>query len=297
MPDQYQFTDPRTRYPSISPPIQQQPEPGLQSKMTPVPDLGEQTYRGTGRLTGRRALITGGDSGIGGAVAIAFAREGADVAISYLPEEEPDAQHIVGLIELAGRTAIALPGDLKDSDYCRALVAAAVDGLGGLDIVVSNAGKQVFAERIEDLSDEQFADTMHTNVFGMFWVIKAAVPHLQPGSTIIVTASLEAYKQLPFLLDYATTKGAINTFSKALAQQLAPRGIRVNAVAPGPTWTALQVTQGFPPEQLPRYGKDSPIGRSGQPAELAPAYVFLASGESSFVIGETLNVNGGEPTP
>ncbi len=297
MPDQYQFTDPRTRYPSISPPIQQQPEPGLQSKMTPVPDLGEQTYRGTGRLTGRRALITGGDSGIGGAVAIAFAREGADVAISYLPEEEPDAQHIVGLIELAGRTAIALPGDLKDSDYCRALVAAAVDGLGGLDIVVSNAGKQVFVERIEDLSDEQFADTMHTNVFGMFWVIKAAVPHLQPGSTIIVTASLEAYKQLPFLLDYATTKGAINTFSKALAQQLAPRGIRVNAVAPGPTWTALQVTQGFPPEQLPRYGKDSPIGRSGQPAELAPAYVFLASGESSFVIGETLNVNGGEPTP
>ena len=162
---------------------------------------------------------------------------------------------------------------------------------------MSNAGKQVFVEKLEDISDEQFEDTMYTNVFAMFWIVKAAVPHLQPGSTIIVTASLEAYHQLPFLLDYATTKGAINNFSKALAQQLAPRGIRVNAVAPGPTWTALQVTQGYPPEKLPEYGKDNPLGRSGQPAELAPAYVFLASGESSFVIGETLNVNGGMPTP
>ena len=295
--DQYQFSDPRTRYPSISPPVQQQAEPGLQGDMDPVPDLGEATYRGSGRLQGRKALITGGDSGIGGAVAIAFAREGADVAISYLPDEESDARRIVEWIEAAGRTAVAFPGDLKDSAYCRALVDAAVDGLGGLDIVVSNAGKQVFVERIEDLTDEQFADTVHTNVFGMFWVIKAAVPHLRPGSTIIVTASLEVYKQLPFLLDYATTKGAINTFSKALAQQLAPRGIRVNAVAPGPTWTALQVTHEFPPDKLPRYGKDSPIGRAAQPAELAPAYVFLASAESSFVIGETLNVNGGEPTP
>lgn len=296
-PDQYAFVDPRTRYPSISPPVQQQAEPGLDSEMTPVPDLGEASYRGSGRLQGRRALITGGDSGIGGAVAIAFAREGADVAISYLPEEEPDAQRIVALIEAAGRKAVAYPGDLKDSEYCRDLVAAAVDGLGGLDIVVSNAGKQVAVERIEDLSDEQFADTMHTNVFGMFWVIKAAVPHLAPGSSIIVTASMEAYKQLPFLLDYATTKGAVNIFSKALAQQLAPRGIRVNSVAPGPTWTALQVTQGFPPEQLPEYGKDAPLGRAGQPAELAPAYVFLASAESSYVMGETLNVNGGQPTP
>lgn len=297
MSDQYQFTDPRTRYPSISPPVQQQPEPGIQSEMDPVPDLGETTYRGTGRLQGRKALITGGDSGIGGAVAIAYAREGADVAISYLPDEESDAQHIVELIKAAGQTAVAFPGDLKNSAYCRALVDAAIKGLGGLDIVVSNASKQVFVEKIEDLSDEQFADTLHTNVFGMFWVIKAAVPHLKPGSTIIVTASLEAYKQLPFLLDYATTKGAINTFSKALAQQLAPRGIRVNAVAPGPTWTVLQVTQGYPPDKLPTYGKDSPLGRSGQPAELAPAYVFLASGESSYVVGETLNVNGGEPTP
>ncbi|TFC70543.1 SDR family oxidoreductase [Cryobacterium sp. TMT1-62] len=295
--DQYSLMDPRTRYPSISPPIQQQPEPGIQANMDPVPDLGETSYRGSGRLTGRKALITGGDSGIGGAVAIAFAREGADVAISYLPEEEEDARHIVGLIKEAGRTAVAFPGDLKDKNYCRELVEAAVTGLGGLDIVVSNAGKQVFVEKLEDISDEQFEDTMRTNVFAMFWIIKAAVPHLKPGSTIIATASLEAYHQLPFLLDYATTKGAINNFSKALAQQLAPRGIRVNAVAPGPTWTALQVTQGYPPEKLPEYGKDNPLGRSGQPAELAPAYVFLASGESSFVIGETLNVNGGMPTP
>ncbi|WP_028278530.1 SDR family oxidoreductase [Arthrobacter sp. H5] len=295
--DQHALADPRTLYPSISPPTQQQPEPGIQANMDPVPDLGETSYRGSGRLTGRKALITGGDSGIGGAVAIAFAREGADVAISYLPEEEEDANHIVGLIKEAGRTAVAFPGDLKDKNYCRELVEAAVTGLGGLDIVVSNAGKQVFVEKLEDISDEQFEDTMHTNVFAMFWIIKAAVPHLKPGSTIIATASLEAYHQLPFLLDYATTKGAINNFSKALAQQLAPRGIRVNAVAPGPTWTALQVTQGYPPEKLPEYGKDNPLGRSGQPAELAPAYVFLASGESSFVIGETLNVNGGMPTP
>lgn len=295
--DQYSFADPRSRYPSISPPVQQQEEPGTQSAMDPVPDLGESTYRGSGRLTGRRALITGGDSGIGGAVAIAFAREGADVAISYLPEEEDDAAHIIEQIEAAGRTAVACPGDLKDKAYCVALVDAAVEGLGGLDIVVSNAGKQVYVEKIEDLSDEQFEETFQTNVFAMFWIVKAAVPHLEPGSTIIMTASLEAYHQLPFLLDYASTKGAVNNFSKALAQQLAPRGIRVNAVAPGPTWTALQVTQGYPPEKLPEYGKDTLLGRSGQPAELAPAYVFLASGESSFVIGETLNVNGGTPTP
>lgn len=295
--DQYSFVDPRTLYPSISPEVQQQSEPGIQGQMSPVPDLGEATYRGSGRLEGRKALITGGDSGIGGAVAIAFAREGADVAISYLPSEEEDAQHIVSLIEEAGRTAVAFPGDLKDREYCRELVQTAVERLGGLDIVVSNAGRQVWVEKIEDLSDEQFEQTMLTNVFGMFWVIKDAVPHLPPGSSIICTASLEAYNQLPSLLDYATTKGAVNNFSKALAQQLGPRGIRVNAVAPGPTWTALQVSHGYAAEKLPEYGKDSLLARAGQPAELAPAYVFLASGESSYVIGETLNVNGGTPTP
>jgi NAD(P)-dependent dehydrogenase (short-subunit alcohol dehydrogenase family) len=295
--DQYTFDDPTSRYPSISPPEQSQGWPGIQSKMDPVPDIGETTYRGSGRLIGRKALITGGDSGIGAAVAIAFAREGADVAISYLPAEEEDARHIVELIEAAGRRALAFPGDLTDSQYCRDLVAATVDAFGGLDIVVNNAGRQVAIESIEDITDEQFEQTMHTNLFANFWITKAAVPHLAPGSTIINTASLEAYKQLPFLLDYAATKGAINTFSKALAQQLAPKGIRVNVVAPGPTWSALQVSGGYPTDQLPEYGKDSPLGRSGQPAELAPAFVFLASAESSFVVGETLNVNGGAPTP
>ncbi|MCU1513579.1 MAG: NAD(P)-dependent dehydrogenase [Microbacteriaceae bacterium] len=295
--DQYTFDNPVERYPSISPPEQQQPWPGTQHGMDPVPDLGEDSYRGTGRLEGRKALITGGDSGIGGAVAIAFAREGADVAISYFPSEQDDAQHIVDLVKAAGRTAIAIAGDITDKEYCRSLVAEAVDGLGGLDILVNNAGMQVAVDKLEDITDEQFEDTLHTNLFANFWITRAAVPHMVAGSTIINTASLEAYKQLPFLLDYAMTKGGINTFSKALAQQLAPRGIRVNVVAPGPTWTALQVSGGYPPEQLPEYGKDSPLGRSGQPAELAPAFVFLASAESSYVVGETLNVNGGTPTP
>ena len=192
---------------------------------------------------------------------------------------------------------MAIPGNLTNRDFCRDLVKRAVGELGGLDILVSNAGRQIVTERIEDLSDEQFDRTMKTNIYGMFWVVKEAVPHMPPGSSIICTASLEVYKPLPFLLDYATTKGAINAFTKGLSQQLAPRGIRVNAVAPGPTWTALQVSDGYPTEDLPTYGKDNLLGRAGQPAELAPAYVFLASAESSFVIGETLNVNGGTPTP
>ena len=296
--DQYEFGDPRTRYPNIHPPVQQQPEPGLQSEMTPVPDLGEQSYRGTGRLTGRKALITGGDSGIGAAVAIAFAREGADVTLSYLPEEQSDAEHVVALIREAGRTAVAVPGDLTDPAHCRALVAAAVEGMGGLDAVVNVAGKQVWQEKLEDLSDEQFEQTFRTNVFAAFWIIKAAVPHLSPGSTIVNTASLEAYTPAPDRLDYASTKGAINNLSKGLAQQLIERGIRVNVVAPGPTWSVLQVTGGVDPESLPEFGSsETPLGRSGQPAEIAPAYVFLTSAESSFVAGETLNINGGMVTP
>lgn len=296
--DQYTFGDPRTRYPDISPEVQQQPEPGLQSRMTPVPDLGEDTYRGTGRLTGRRALITGADSGIGAAVAIAFAREGADVALSYLPEEQEDAQHVIDLIEAAGRKAVALPGDITDEAFCSELVRGAVDGLGGLDAVVNVAGKQVWQERIEDLTDEQFDQTFKTNVYALFRIVKAAIPHLEPGSTIVNTASLEAYTPAPDRLDYATTKGAINNFSKGLAQQLIGRGIRVNVVAPGPTWSVLQVTGGVDPESLPEFGSsETPLGRAGQPAELAPAYVFLTSAESSFVAGETLNVNGGMVTP
>ncbi|KQQ21932.1 NAD(P)-dependent oxidoreductase [Rathayibacter sp. Leaf299] len=297
MPDQYTFTNPATQYPNTTPPVQHQEEPGLQSRLDPRPDLGEDTYRGTGRLTGRRALITGADSGIGAAVAIAFAREGADVALAYLPEEEEDAQHVIELVRAAGRTALALPGDLRDQRYCTELVEQAVEGLGGLDAVVNVAGKQVWQEDLQELSDEQFLETFQVNVLAMFRIVKAAVPHLAPGSTIITTASAEAHTPAPDRLDYAMTKGAINNLSKGLAQQLAPKGIRVNVVAPGPTWTVLQVTDGVDPESLPDFGSsESPMGRPAQPAELAPAYVFLASAESSFVAGETLNVNGGMPT-
>lgn len=296
--DQYEFGDPTTRYPRIEPPVQQQPEPGLQSEMTPVPDLGESSYRGTGRLTGRKALITGADSGIGAAVAIAFAREGADVTLSYLPEEGPDAAHVVDEIVKAGRIAVTVPGDLTDPAHCRDLVQKAVDGMGGLDAIVNVAGKQVWQQGIEDITDEQFDQTFKTNVYAPFWIIKAALPHLPAGSTIVNTASLEAYQPAPDRLDYATTKGAINNFSKGLAQQLVSKGIRVNVVAPGPTWSVLQVTGGVDPETLPEFGSsESPMGRAGQPAELAPAYVFLTSAESSFVAGETLNVNGGMVTP
>jgi NAD(P)-dependent dehydrogenase (short-subunit alcohol dehydrogenase family) len=295
--DQYTFQDPVKRYPSIEPPKQDQPEPGLDKDLEPQTDRGEDTYRGTGRLKGRKALITGSDSGIGAAVAIAFAREGADVALSYLPEEEEDAKVVARVIEEAGQKAVQLPGDLTDSNTCRELVKNAVEGLGGLDILVNNAGRQIAVEKLEDLSDEQFDKTFKTNIYAFFWITKAALPHLQPGSSIINTTSIQAYQPSPTLIDYAATKGAINNFTKGLAQQLAPRGIRVNAVAPGPFWTPLQVSDGQPKEALPKFGKSTPIGRAGQPTELAPAYVFLASSESSYVMGETLNVNGGSPSP
>ena len=295
--DQYTFQNPVTRYPSISPPIQDQPEPGLDRDLEPGTDRGQDSYRGTGRLAGRRALITGADSGIGAAVAIAFAREGADVALSYLPAEEADARRIAELIRDAGQHSVSLPGDISDASQARKLVADAVEQLGGLDILVNNAGRQIAVEKLEDLSDEQFEETFKTNVFAMFWITKAALPHLAPGSTIINTTSIQAYNPSPTLVDYASTKAAINNFSKGLAQQLAPRGIRVNAVAPGPIWTPLQVSDGQPKEKLPEFGKSTPLGRAGQPTELAPAYVFLASPESSYVTGETLNVNGGTPSP
>lgn len=298
MTDQYTFDNPVTRYQQSAPPAEmQQAPPGVEERITPTPDLGADTYRGSGRLTGRKALITGGDSGIGGAVAIAFAREGADVAISYLPIEEADAENIVALIEAEGRTAIAIPGDVMDAAHCRDLVRKAVDGLGGLDILVNNAGKQIAVESLEDISDEQFDETYKTNVYAMFHITKAALPHLKPGSTIINCSSIQAYAPSPNLVDYASTKAAINNFSKGLSQQLAPKGIRVNVVAPGPIWTPLQATGGQPAEDLPTLGEDTPLGRVGQAAELAPAFVFLASPESSYVIGETLNVNGGIPSP
>ncbi|WP_026549429.1 glucose 1-dehydrogenase [Arthrobacter sp. Br18] len=296
-PDQYTFQNPVTRFESIAPPKQDQPEPGLDRDLEPLADRGETSYRGTGRLSGRKALITGADSGIGAAVAIAFAREGADVALSYLPEEEADAETIVSLIEEAGRKAVRIPGDLKDPEYCTALVRQAAEELGGLDILVNNAGKQVAVESLEELSDEQLDHTYKTNIYSFFRVTREALKHLQPGSTIINTTSIQAYEPSPTLLDYASTKAAINNFTKGLAQQLAPKGIRVNAVAPGPIWTPLQVSDGQPKEALPEFGKSTPLGRAGQPTELAPAYVFLASPESSYVLGETLNVNGGMPAP
>ncbi len=297
MTDQYTFRNPVTAYEKVSPPKQHQEEPGLDSELTPLADLGEDTYRGTGRLEGRKAIVTGADSGIGAATAIAFAREGADVVLSYLPEEEKDAARIAGIIEAAGRKAIRVPADLKDKEACRDLVDKALSELGGIDILVNNAGKQVAQKDFADITDEQFDHTYKTNVYAMFWLTKAALPHLPAGSTIINSTSIQAYAPSATLVDYASTKAAINNFTKGLAAQLAPQGIRVNAVAPGPIWTPLQASDGQPTEELPEFGHATPLGRAGQPAELAPAYVFLASAESSYVVGETLNVNGGITSP
>jgi NAD(P)-dependent dehydrogenase (short-subunit alcohol dehydrogenase family) len=290
--------DPTTQYTKAGPEFQQQQkEPGLQKKMNPVPDAGEDTYQGSGRLSGRKAIVTGADSGIGRAVAIAFAREGADIVLSYMPEEEEDAKQVLKLVQEAGRTAIAIPGDLKDEEYCEQLVDTAVKQLGGIDILANIAGKQQFVPDIADLTTQHFDDTFKTNVYAMFWLCKAAVKHMRPGSTIINTSSIQAYNPSPILLDYATTKAAINTFTKSLAQQVADKGIRANVVAPGPVWTPLQVVGGQPEEVLKEFGASVPLGRPGQPAEMAPAYVFLASQESSYISGETLNANGGTPTP
>ena len=296
--DQYTFQDPTKMYTKAGAEFQQmQNPPGLEKEMMPKPDAGEETYRGTGRLKNRKAIVTGADSGIGRAVAIAFAREGADVVLSYLPEEEPDAKEVVKLIEEAGSKVVAVPGDVQDEEYCQSLVQAAVDQLGGLDILANVAGMQQFVEDISDLTTEQFDATFKTNVYSLFWLCQAAIKHMPPGSSIINTSSIQAYSPSPILLDYATTKSAINTFTKALAQQVAPKGIRVNAVAPGPVWTPLQISGGQPQSKLKEFGMNTPLGRPGQPAEMAPAYVYLASQESSYVVGETLNANGGKPTP
>ncbi|KTR53092.1 SDR family oxidoreductase [Curtobacterium oceanosedimentum] len=297
--DQYSMQDPTAMYADKKPDEQYLQGAGTDEEMAKnVPaDHGEDTYRGSGRLQGRKALVTGGDSGIGAAVAIAYAREGADVAIVYLPEEQEDADRIVGLIEAAGRKAVAIPGDIKDLAFCEELVQKAVDGLGGLDILVNNAGKQQNVDDITKISDEEFDETFKTNAYATFRITKAAVPYLQPGSTIINTTSIQAYAPSPHLVHYAATKATVNNMAKGLAAQLAPKGIRVNAVAPGPIWTPLQPAGGQPPEALPSAGEQTYLGRWGQPAELAPAFVFLASGESSYVVGETLHVDGGMPTP
>jgi NAD(P)-dependent dehydrogenase (short-subunit alcohol dehydrogenase family) len=262
--------------------------------MTPRPDHGEKSYEGSGRLAGRKALITGGDSGIGRAVAIAFAREGADVAISYYPSEEPDAKEVVELIRAAGRKAVTLPGDIREEAVCQKIVADAVRELGGLDILVNNAGRQQSRDSILDLTTEDFDATYKTNCYAPFWITKAAVPHLQPGASIIFTASEQAMDPSPNLFDYASTKAVNANFTKSLSKQLAAKGIRVNAVAPGPVWTPLQISGGQPQDKLATFGEKTAFHRAGQPAELAPAYVLLASQESSFVTGHIYDVQGGK---
>ena len=289
--------DPRTKYPAPLFPKQPQPVPGLAAEMIPTPDHGEKTYKGSGRLAGRRALITGADSGIGRAAAIAYAREGADIALSYLPEEEKDAQAVVALVREAGRRAIALPGKLVDEASCINLIKKAEAELGGLDTLVIVAGHQQACEDILELSTEQFDETFKTNVYALFWLCKAAVPYLKPGSTIITTTSIQAYEPSASLLDYAQTKAAIVAFTKALAKQLAEKGIRVNSVAPGPIWTPLQSSGGQPQDKIPTFGAQTPLGRPGQPAELAGVYVLLASEDSSYITGETFGVTGGNPRP
>ena len=289
--------DPTTKYPK--PPFegQSQPWPGLASRMNPRPDHGEKTYKGSGRLLGRKALITGGDSGMGRAAAIAYAREGADVAINYFPTEEEDAREVVALIKEAGRKAVPIPGDLRDEKFCQQLVAAAVDGLGGLDILVNNAARQQAFPSILDITTEAFDATMKTNIYAPFWIIKAALPHLKPGSVIIGTASEQAYDPSPDLYDYAQTKAATMNYVKSLAKQLASKGIRVNGVAPGPIWTPLQVSGGATQEKLKKFGGDTPLGRPGQPAELASIYVQLAANDASYATGQIYGSSGGKGQP
>lgn len=285
--------NPQTAYPKPPFPEQQQDWPGLASQMDPVPDHGEDSYRGSNRLQGRRALITGGDSGIGRAAAIAFAREGADVAINYLPDEEEDARQVIALIEEAGRRAVAIPGDITDADFCQQLVQQAVDELGGLDILVNNAGYQQSSPSIEDISEEQFDQTMKTNVYAPFRITKAALPHLNEGASIIITASVVAQQPPENLFDYSQTKAANVIYAQVLAKQLASRGIRVNAIAPGPFWTPLQVVGGQPADAIPEFGSTTAIGRPGQPVEIAPLYVLLASAESSYSTGQLFEATGG----
>jgi NAD(P)-dependent dehydrogenase (short-subunit alcohol dehydrogenase family) len=291
------LVNPATEYPHPPFARQEQSWPGLASKMNPPPDHGEHSYRGSGRLAGRKALLTGGDSGIGRAAAIAFAREGADVAFNYLPQEESDAREVVALIRQAGRKAVPLPGDIRSEAFCQQLVARAVQELGGLDVLVNNAARQIAKKSILEISTEQFDTTLKTNLYAMFWITKAALPHMRPGSTIVNTASVNAYDPQPEILDYAMTKGGIAIFTKALAKQLAQQGIRVNAVAPGPIWTPLQPSGGQFPDKLPHFGADSPMQRPGQPAELAPIYVLLASNEATYATGQVYGAVGGRGGP
>ncbi|MGV9889238.1 SDR family oxidoreductase [Streptomyces sp. NPDC003395] len=286
---------PTEQHPQPDFPAQDQPHPGWTGPMDPPPDHGEESYRGSGRLTGRKAVITGGDSGIGRAVALAFAREGADVLFTHLDSEKDEATETARLVEEAGRRAVPVSADIREEDTCKALVDRAVQEFGRIDVLVNNAAYQMSQpDGIEAISTEQFDRVMRTNLYGMFWLTKYAVPHIPEGGSVINSASVQAYKPSPHLLDYAMTKGAIVTFTQGLAQMLIERGIRVNAVAPGPVWTPLI------PATLPdtaEFGKQAPIGRPAQPAEMAPAYVFLASQEASYITAEIVNATGGTPLP
>ena len=294
--DQTTPRDPKEHGPKPPFPEQPQQPPGLEAEMQPRPDYGEQTYKGFGRLAGKAALITGGDSGIGRAVALAFSREGADVLISYLPEEEPDAQETLRVVREAGRKGVGVPGDIGDEAHCQQLVQRAVQEFGRLDILVNNAAYQMSHQSIQELTAQELEHTFRTNIFAMFYLSKAALKHMQPGSTMINTASVQAYQPSSSLLAYASTKGAIVTFSKGLAQEAIQQGVRVNVVAPGPVWTPL-IPSTVPPEQASQFGQQSQLQRPAQPAELAPAYVFLASQESSYITGEVLGITGGTPLP
>jgi NAD(P)-dependent dehydrogenase (short-subunit alcohol dehydrogenase family) len=289
--------DPTSRYPKPPFPEQHQPWPGLASKMQPRPDHGEHSYRGSGRLLGRKALITGGDSGMGRAAAIAIAREGADVVINYLPEEQSDADEVIELIGAAGRKGIGIPGDIRKESFCASLVADTVKALGGLDLLISNAGRQQAHQSILEITTEEFDWTMKTNIYAPFWIIKAALPHLPPGGGIIATASEQAYDPSPDLYDYAQTKAATMNFVKSLAKQLASKGIRVNGVAPGPVWTPLQISGGAYPEKQKHFGSQTSLGRAGMPAELGGIYVQLADNQGSFATGQIYGSGGGTGQP
>ncbi len=296
--DQRTQQDPTQQYPQPEYPEQDQRDqhPGLEAEMQPKPDYGEETYRGTGRLEGKAAIITGGDSGIGRAVALAFAREGADVLISYLEEEEPDAQETAQVVEASGKKAVKMPGDIAEEAQCQSIVERAVGEFGKIDVLVNNAAHQMTVEGISDISSELLDHTFKTNIYAMFWLCKAAIPHMPEGGSIINVASIQAYQPSPTLLPYSATKGAIVTFTKGLAQEVVQYGLRANTVAPGPVWTPI-IPASMPGDTVSQFGGTSPMGRPAQPAELAPAFVFLASQESSFVNGETLGVTGGQPLP
>lgn len=286
--------DPREKGPKPPHPPQQQEVPGLESEMTPAPDYGEESYQGSGKLKGKAAVITGGDSGIGRAVALAYAREGADVLISYMEQEEGDAREIARVVEAAGRKCVAVAGDIREESHCRAIIDRAVKEFGKVDVLINNAAFQMTRDSIEDISAEEFDRTLKTNLYAMFWLSKAAVPHMPEGGSIINTTSIQADSPSPELLPYAMTKAGIQNFTNGLAQMLGKRGIRVNCVAPGPIWTPL-IPATMPPEKVENFGKNVALGRAGQPVEVAPAFVFLASDEASYVTAATIAVTGGKP--